>query len=100
MVFSLALNEILFGGGTQLGNIRTRTLPARTQTCRNRSTCIKILVLLRSPCVSGSRFSFLSVFFSTLPISGALCPAFALSGSQAVRHQQRVAQLMSWERAT
>lgn len=25
--FAVALNEILFGGGTQLGNIRTRRLP-------------------------------------------------------------------------
>lgn len=53
-VFAVALNEILFGGGTQLGNIRTRMLlvSVHTQSCRNRSIYMKLSLLLRRrPCI-------------------------------------------------
>lgn len=119
-VFAVALNEILFGGGTQLGNIRTRRLCERVHTAVQKQADTGAYtrsyyyyskgVLVFS--LSVSFFTSLSlscVFFQhTPPFDFSLLPVFALcvscelkdSGFWGCRLLDSVVWLMSWERAT
>ena len=67
--FTVALNEILFGGGTQLGNIRTRRLPVSVR--RNRQTQELIHEVITTP-----RKKSLCSFCLIFHLSSLSCPIF------------------------
>lgn len=70
--FAVALNEILFGGWTQLGNIRTRRLCERVHTAVQKQGDLRVHEVFTttiwklsfcSLCLSVSLFTFLPPFF-------------------------------------
>ena len=113
--FRVALNEILFGGGTQLGNIRTRRLCERAHTAVQRQADTGVhkvftttrMESLYSLCLSVSFFTSLpfpgffsqhtpAFVFPTLPVSATLL----VKGTKGLGGVAGFWTVMSWERAT